>query len=133
MSKIIITMAMMLALAACPESKFSRLIIYYLPLEAKFYVPPTPEFIRKHGLTFESSSDAVVRLVTNLNENDGEGASEDDYKRLRIIILNRATGQIVYITSEKVVLSTGKKYSIDSQMLDDALDAIMRSVKALGR
>jgi len=103
--------------------------VYYLPLEAEFYVPPTEEYIEKNGLHLKMTSEFLTLLFSEIRQENAERAQSDDYKILRIKIVDNATKQSVFITAERQILSEGKKYRIQQKLINDALNEILSAVK----
>ena len=103
--------------------------IFYLPLDAEFYVPPTEEYIVKNGLHLKMTSEALQLLFGEITQKNAERAQTDDYKRLRIKIVDCATRKSVFITAERQVVGEGKKYHIQQKLINDVLNEILSKVK----
>jgi len=111
---------------ACKSDIF---IVYYLPIEANFYVPPTREYIMKHGFKFEINSSVIERLFKNLSSDNEVEVKNEDYNNLRILIIRKKDDIELFITADKQVLSKDKKYNINRIIIEDALNEIVNFVK----
>lgn len=124
----IISLLLLVGIVACFASK-DKYKVYYLPLDAEFYIPPTEEYIEKNGLQFEIASANLNHLFVNVTgKNKGE-LNENDSKGLRIKIIEMRSARNILITAEKKVLSNGVRYNIDKTIINKALSDITEQVK----
>lgn len=107
---------------SCESNIFN---IYYLPLEAEFYVPPTREYMLQHGINIKINSCAITSIFKTISEQKGVEPQSEDYKRLRILILGKKDDSEIFITSDKTVISRDKKYMVDVKVVDEALKEIV--------
>lgn len=109
--------------------KVDSFTIYYVPLEIQFYVPPTPEYIEKHGTKIQIKSNMLTDLYNKINENSKFIVSNEDMKSLRVKIQRDKDGKIIYITSDKHILSNGKRLTVDKLIVDSVLKEIKENIK----
>lgn len=103
----------------------NRFKIYYIPLDAQLYVPPTPEYIEKHGAVCNVSSCELTNIFDGLDVSKGHRVSENDLDNLRIRIINEHNKEELYITSDKTVLYKNKSYQLKAETIDLALQVII--------
>ena len=122
-----------LFLSMCIAYECDTFKIYYYPLDLQVYIPLTPEGIEKGGLQIELTSCALTELFQNVNNrNVGLIKSADDMN-LRIKIISNKDGKVVYITTQKRILSEGNKYNIDKKIVNVVLDEIITASKEINR
>lgn len=113
------------ATMACNSYKYN---IYYLPLEAEFYMPPTREYIIKYGTKIEMESCTITNIFKKIKTGGIEPQNED-YKGLRILIINPKEESELFITLDKKILSRGKVYVLDVNIIDKVLKEIADFIK----
>jgi hypothetical protein len=106
---------------SCNGDKFK---IYYIPIDAQFYVPLTPEDIEKNGKQLIISSCEISKLFDVIKKDNFDVPDKDDLSGLRIRIVNMSDGKELYITTEKNLIMENKKYKIDKETIDAALKVI---------
>ena len=116
---------------ACETNTFN---IYYLPIDADFYIPTTREYIKQHGINFEMDSCELTSLFKTVTDQSGVEPQIEDYKVLRILIISKSDNSEIFITSDKQVISNDKKYNVDVKIVDNVLNEIVGfiSSKKLG-
>lgn len=103
--------------------------VYYLPLEAEFYVPPTREHIMKNGTRIEMNSSTINKLFKSLSLLEGSVPQKGDYARLRILIVNNSIGDKLLITADKRIISNNMIYEIDIQVVETVLKEIINLIE----
>ena len=103
--------------------------IYYIPIEAQFYIPLTPEDIEKNGEQLIIKSCEISKLFDAIKKDKFDVADNDDFTGLRIKIINMTDGKELYITTEKNLVTGNRKYKIDKKTIDVALNVIIDSLK----
>jgi hypothetical protein len=126
---IITIMGLLLSNSFAMSCKGDTFKIYYVPVEAQFYVPLTPEDIEKNGDQLMIKSCAISKLFDALKKNNFDIADNDDFTGLRIKIINMSDGKELYITTEKNIITENRRYKIDKKTIDAALNAIVDSLK----
>jgi glyoxylate utilization-related uncharacterized protein len=107
---------------ACESNCF---IVYYMPIEANFYTPPTRDYIIKHGKKFEIESYKIKKLFDEISKQDGLKPQLEDYQSFRILIIKKDDMKEVFITSDKRILFKDLRYDIDIKVIDDILEEIL--------
>ena len=102
--------------------------IFYLPLEAEFYVPPTREYIMQHGTKFEMTSPALTSLFTIISNKDGVEPKSEYLKSLRVLV-RKNDGEELLITSDKRILSGSKKHDVEEKVVDGILKEMANVIK----
>lgn len=112
----------------CEENRFS---IFYLPIEAEFYIPPTREYIMKHGINFDMDSCLLKDFFSHIFAQEGVKSQINDQKGLRIMIINKTDRREIFITSDKKILSVdkNKKYNIEIEIVNNVLKEIRGLIK----
>ncbi len=100
--------------------------IYYLPLEAEFYIPPTREYIMQHGINIEMKSCLLDEIFKKISDQEGVVSQSEDLKRLRIMIVDKCNGTELFVTSEKKVLTGDKSYNIGIEIISEVLKEIAK-------
>ena len=129
MKKVIVLIYVVLFYSMAIACESGRFNIFYLPLEADFYIPPTREYIIQHGINFEMDSCELTSLFKEIFEQEGAEPQSEDYKGLRILIVNKKDGRELFITSDKKILFEGKKYNIGVRIVDNVLSEIVNLIK----
>lgn len=111
---------------ACESNCF---IIYYMPIEANFYTPPTRDYIIKHGKKIELESYKIKKLFDEISKQNGLNPLPEDYQSLRIMIMKKDDGKEIFITTDKRVLFKKRRYNIDMKDVEDALKEIHNFLK----
>ena len=111
---------------SCKGDKFK---IYYIPIDAQFYIPLTPEDIEKNGEQLIISSCEISKLFDVIKKDNFDVPDKDDLSGLRIKIINMSDGKELYITTEKNIITENKKYRIDKKIIDAALKVIVDFLK----
>jgi len=107
---------------SCKGDKFK---IYYIPIDAQFYVPLTPEDIENNGIQLIVSSCEISKLFDEAKKDSSYIPNKDDLSGLRIKIINLSDGKELYITTERNIIAENKKYKIDKETIDAALKVIV--------
>lgn len=112
---------------SCESNTFD---IYYLPIEAEFYVPPTREYIIRYGTHLETDSCTMDIIFKEVSKQKGLDLQEGDFKRLRVMIVDKKDNRELFITAEKKVILRDKNYIVDIKVVDDAINVIVALVNA---
>jgi hypothetical protein len=107
-----------ICLLGCDEETY---VIHCLPLDADFYVPPDREYIIKHGKMVEMKSPETTSLYGSLQKMKSSKVTTEDLGRLRVLIVRKTDKAEFYITSEKKIIVSDKKYEVDEKIVDDLL------------
>ena len=122
MKKILVAAMSIAILCSLFGFKKDTYVIYCLPLRTRFFVPPDKEHIMKYGTRVETSEpSSFVELVLNSQSSKAE---PEDFNNLRVLIIRTNDNLELYITSDKKVLVSDKKYNVDNKKIDDLLSHV---------
>jgi len=125
MLKVIQVLMFVTLFVNCMAEDFRKYIVYYVPLNVHYYVPPSREDIMKWGVRFEIHSPVLDGMYEAINVQNGEKLTSNDCSLVRILIINNA-GREVLITQDKTIISIqdNKKYILDAHKVDEILHVI---------
>ena len=103
-------------------------VIYYIPIDAEFYIPPTRDYIIKYGAKIEITSRKIDDLFKMLSVEKGANLNDEDSKNWRILITKRNSKKEVIITSDKQCIFSNKKYHIKENIIEDIVDEIVSNL-----
>lgn len=107
---------------SCKEGSFK---IFYIPIDAQFYVPLMPEDIEKNGDQLIIKSCEISKLFDVIKKDIFDVPNKDDFSGLRIKIINMSNGKELYITTGKNIITENRKYMPDKETIDSALEVIV--------
>jgi len=117
---IIAIMSVMYSCAQCEQFK-----VYYVPLEANFFGPPTPEVIERIGTEIQLSSCKLEELYDICEKSQLGMHRDNEFMMIRIKIIRVKDGKTLYISQNKQILSdNGRLYNIDTKLVERALEDI---------
>jgi len=113
---------------ACDSGKF---IVYYLPLNADFYVPPSREDIVRDGTAININSCLLNTLFAEIKQRNGDNITQNDLSGLRVLIINLKTKEELFITTDKNIISikNKEKYDVNLFLVDDLMKEIVEAVE----
>ena len=125
MWKIIQMLMIVILLNCCIAGDFRKYIVYYVPLEVDYYVPPSREDIMKTGVRFEIQSPVLDEMYDVINAQNGKILTPDDCALIRIMIISN-TGKEIFIAQDKIIVSIqdNKKYILGNSKVDEILRVI---------
>ena len=102
-----------------------KYIVYYVPLDVYYYVPPSREDIMKWSVRFEIHAHILDEMYEAINTQNGEVLTSNDCALIRILIINNV-GREIFITQDKTTISIqdNKKYILDAHKIDEILHVI---------
>ena len=106
-------------------SEYNVYVIYYLPIDADYYIPPTRDYIIKYGTKIEITSRMIDDLFKMLSVETGVNLNDGDSKNWRILITKRNSKKEIIITSDKQCIYSNKKYHIKENIIEDIIDEIV--------
>lgn len=103
---------------ACETGSFE---IFYLPLNADFFVPPDPEYIKRYGVYHCVDWPNVGTLFDIVERANGTMIPNDDLSGLRIVIVRKSDAHVLYVTSDKSILTDTLKFQSENDVLESLL------------
>lgn len=103
--------------------------VYYFPVEAEFYIPLTRERIIANGERIELDSPLIVDLFTLIAGRKGSLPKEEDFKRLRVLIIKNKSKKEIFITSDKKIIADQKISDLEKRKINLILNEIESNLK----